>query len=453
MTGGLILARAPVGGRKQPPTTRPRTTQRCPFIAGNGERKPRVFPPSGWDNLDSSIPVEEEAIPTYRPENFYPARIGEIFKHRYQIVGKLGYGSSATSRDCRYVALKIHTASKTVTREIEIYNHLKNIQSDHVGRSCLRPLIEVFQAQSPDGHRAHTCLVHPPLGISLDQLTSLLPDRVMSSVMVRTAVRHILAALDFLHTEAGIIHTDLQPSNILLGIKDDLILSKFEQAEFEAPVPRKTRGDHTIYLSRPLPISFGTPVLCDLGEARVGTHQQHGDIMPDVYRAPEVILDMAWDYKVDIWNVGMLIWDLFEPHHLFKARNPDRKLDDGYHLAEMQAVLGCPPPEFLTRSGRGLQFWDNHGLYNFHSSCPLPSRYKVTSINDYVISVSGKWKEASPIPGHNLESLEERLQGGEKDDFLRFLRRMLSWQPEERATAKELLFDPWLMHGLKRRQE
>ncbi|KAL1878371.1 hypothetical protein Plec18167_004443 [Paecilomyces lecythidis] len=92
-----------------------------------------------------------------------------------------------------------------------------------------------------------------------------------------------------------------------MGIKDDSILSKYEQAEFEAPAPRKILKDRTIYLSRPLPMSYGTPVLCDLGEARLGIDQQRGDIMPDIYRAPEVILDMTWDYKVDIWNVGMVV--------------------------------------------------------------------------------------------------------------------------------------------------
>ncbi|KAL4934867.1 hypothetical protein BDV06DRAFT_217829 [Aspergillus oleicola] len=388
--------------------------------------EPRVFPSSGWDIIDKSLPVEEESIPTYRPENFYPARLGEVFNHRYQVVGKLGYGSSATVWLCRdlldhrYVALKIHTASRTVTREIEIYNHLKTIQSDHAGTLCLRPLIEIFQAQSPDRHSVHNCLVHPPLGISLDQLTSLLPEGVMSSAMVRTTVRNILAALDFLHTEAGVIHTDLQPNNILLGIKDDSILSNFEQAEFEAPVPRKSFEDRTIYLSRPLPISYGTPILCDLGEARLGTDQQQGDIMPDIYRAPEVILNMSWDYKVDIWNVGMVVWDLFEHRHLFRARNAERELDDGYHLAEMQAVLGNPPLEFLARSERSHLFWDENG----------------------------HWKGAAPLPDYNLEALEERLKGDEKNNFLRFLRRMLCWLPEERATAKELLFDPWLMHGL-----
>lgn len=111
------------------------------------------------------------------------------------------------SRNHCYATLKIHTSSKVVTREIEIYNHLQRIQSSHAGQSCLRPLIEIFEAQNLDGHNTHTCLVHPPLGISLDQLTPLLPDKVMSSSMVRTTMRNILAALDFLHTEAHVIHT------------------------------------------------------------------------------------------------------------------------------------------------------------------------------------------------------------------------------------------------------
>lgn len=32
--------------------------------------KPRVFPRSGWVIIDPSIPIEEESIPTYRPEKF-----------------------------------------------------------------------------------------------------------------------------------------------------------------------------------------------------------------------------------------------------------------------------------------------------------------------------------------------------------------------------------------------
>lgn len=69
-----------------------------------GPRAPlarRVFPCAGWDIIDPSHKVEEELIPSYKSENFYPARIGEVFNHRYQVVGKLGYGSSATVWLCR----------------------------------------------------------------------------------------------------------------------------------------------------------------------------------------------------------------------------------------------------------------------------------------------------------------------------------------------------------------
>ena len=36
------------------------------------------------------------------------------------------------------------------------------------------------------------------------------------------------------------------------------------------------------------------------------------------------------------------------------------------------------------------------------------------------------------------------LHGEDKRLFLQFVRKMLKWLPEERATAAELLADPWL---------
>jgi hypothetical protein len=32
-----------------------------------------------------------------------------------------------------------------------------------------------------------------------------------------------------------------------------------------------------------------------------------GDVMPGIYRAPEVILDMEWDSKIDMWCVGLMV--------------------------------------------------------------------------------------------------------------------------------------------------
>jgi serine/threonine protein kinase len=99
---------------------------------------------------------------------------------------------------------------------------------------------------------------------------------------------------------------DLSPNNILLGINDTSVLSDMEHAELNSPSPRKIYPDRTIYRSQPMPITDGHMVICDFGAARIGD-KHWGDVMPGVYRAPEVILGMEWDCKIDIWSVGVMV--------------------------------------------------------------------------------------------------------------------------------------------------
>lgn len=49
--------------------------------------------------IEHSLLVEE--VKWYKPEVFYPVRIGDVFESRYQVVGKLGYGAYTTVRHCR----------------------------------------------------------------------------------------------------------------------------------------------------------------------------------------------------------------------------------------------------------------------------------------------------------------------------------------------------------------
>lgn len=44
----------------------------------------------------SSDLIEEETVAHYRSELFYPARLGDVLNNRYQIISKLGYGTSST---------------------------------------------------------------------------------------------------------------------------------------------------------------------------------------------------------------------------------------------------------------------------------------------------------------------------------------------------------------------
>ena len=89
-----------------------------------------------------------------------------------------------------------------------------------------------------------------------------------------------------------------------------------EEDEKAQPIARKSLADRTIYMSRPFPVTEGTPVICDLGSARMGHDSYKGDVMPDTYRAPEVILGMEWSSKVDVWSLGVMV---SAPHSICTA--------------------------------------------------------------------------------------------------------------------------------------
>lgn len=101
--------------------------------------------------------------------------------------------------------------------------------------------------------------------------------------------------------------SDFQPNNVLMGIQDNSVLDEFAKMANENPAQRKELSNRIIYVSQPMPLTKGLPSLSDFSEARFGTFTQSGLIMPNVYRAPEVILDMEWSYPVDIWSFAMTV--------------------------------------------------------------------------------------------------------------------------------------------------
>jgi serine/threonine-protein kinase SRPK3 len=103
--------------------------------------------------------------------------------------------------------------------------------------------------------------------------------------------------------------SDIKADNIMFGIADDSVFGDFENNELQNPCPRKELDGRTIYTSRGLrmPKSLGAPILCDFGSAVMGDEEHSEDIQPDIYRAPEVILQAPWSYSVDIWNVGCVV--------------------------------------------------------------------------------------------------------------------------------------------------
>lgn len=136
--------------------------------------------PSNSLNIEPSFAVEEETVRGCRPEHYYPVQIGHVFHDRYLVVGKLEFGSASTVWLCRdllngkqYVALKVYINCSRMHRELPIYTHINNINSQHGGRLNLRKLLDSFEINGPDGN--HLCLVHEALGMNLKQLRDLVP--------------------------------------------------------------------------------------------------------------------------------------------------------------------------------------------------------------------------------------------------------------------------------------
>ena len=110
------------------------------------------------------------------------------------------------------------------------------------------------------------------------------------------------------------------------------------------------------------------------------------------------------------------------------------------HLAEVIGILGSPPSDLLKRGERSHEFFTKDGMPCLTGE-PDSKLYR----SDTDICLTGEWNNQINVPGGmSLESSEERLSGRNKEMFLKFMRGMLQWRPEDRKTAKQLLKDPWL---------
>ncbi|KAI1382970.1 kinase domain protein [Hypoxylon trugodes] len=363
---------------------------------------PLRFPTTGFDVIDDSYVVEEEHFDKFQKGYFYPVKIGDVYASKYQVVGKLGFGSTSTVEHS-HVALKVYARGTRHEDEFRMYERLS------AGSRRVTTALDTFILPRPGGD--HHCLVREPLWDSWGDIVLRNPANRFDDDLLKVNLKQLFLALDFLHTECKIVHTDIKADNIFLAIEDDGVLEAFTKAELETPTPRKIVGENTIYLSRyfDLPKRFGDVILSDFGSAISGDEKRNHDAQPNVYRSPEVMLKVDWSYPIDIWNVGVVIWDLYEGRHLFYGKDPERKdYTTRAHLAEVVSLLGPPPADLVQRGARSSEFFTS----------------------------DGKWQAAIEVPQDaSLEKSVQYLEGKEKQAFLEFARGMLQWRPEDRKTA------------------
>ena len=122
----------------------------------------------------------------------------------------------------------------------------------------------------------------------------------------------------------------------MIGIEDDATFKTFEEEEWTEPSLRKLDGDRIIYATRQvdIPDNPSHVVLCDFGDAQFGEETYIGEVMPDLYRAPEIVLGIPWNEKIDIWSVGLMV---SKKKHPFRTCCTD--FDEGLGFVRREAYV------------------------------------------------------------------------------------------------------------------
>ena len=284
---------------------------------GTGEKPKKVIPvkeesPSDYHSSEDEVDENEidEGRGGYRKGGYHPVKIGEWYKHRYQIKKKLGWGHFSTvwlaqdSKTGGHVALKIvksapHYAEAAVD-EIELLNCV--VKHDTDGEKFVVKLLDNFMHSGPHGR--HVVMVFEVLGKNILELIEKhyfgLPIQVVKSM-----TKQILIALQFLHEQCNIIHTDLKPENILLveTLKVDTI----------------DDGISDVIVDEDEPVTMVK--IADLGNACWIDKHFTDDIQTRQYRSPEAIICFPYGPEADIWSLACIVFELATGDLLFKPKN------------------------------------------------------------------------------------------------------------------------------------
>ncbi|CAO2166913.1 unnamed protein product [Urochloa humidicola] len=196
---------------------------------------------------------------------------------------------------------------------------------------------------------------------------------------IQVIARQCLEALVYLH-HLRIIHCDLKPENILI--------KSYSRCEIK---------------------------VIDLGSSCFLTDNLCVYVQSRSYRAPEVILGLPYDQRIDIWSLGCILAELYTGEVLF----PNEPVS--MMLAQMIGIIGPIDMELL-ELGHETQkyFTDDYDLF---------AKNEETGQIEYLIP--------------EKSSLRRHLQCPDSE-FVDFLSYLLQINPRKRPTADEALQHPWL---------
>ncbi|KAF4448145.1 cmgc protein kinase [Fusarium austroafricanum] len=368
---------------------------------------------------DDEGEVEDACEPAERYEEglYYPVCIGEVLLSRYRVEHKLGHGGFSTvwmahdmlSNDD--VALKIMSPGPSGEREYTAQNMIASTVQD---TSRLLTYRETFLLPgAPQTY--HRVLVFPLLGPSLQTYASF-----MSIATRRSSAKQLLQAIKALH-DAGVVHRDINSANVLYGLapfnNDTTIVTKYKYLGRPQKMPIPTSrplwkdGQLVMPIVPHNTLVQGTITLADFGLAvKSGTSVECKVQSPAIYCAPERIHNVDPSFASDMWSYMCIFAELCLGFPLF------------YGSAYSSAV------DFMVKS-----------------LGPLPSSWKGSYDGGGQYDKLWYNQDRQPDPHHTLEAKIKRalydISPVEQQLVLSILQRGLSYSPEDRFSAGQLLED------------
>ncbi|KAJ3555795.1 hypothetical protein NP233_g12125 [Leucocoprinus birnbaumii] len=380
----------------------------------------------------------EESLARYCQGGYHPVRIGDVFANgRYEVLRKLGYGLYSTvwlafdSEIRRHVALKLLTADcyghEKDTFELDILRDIRSKAAAAPESQHILSLLDTFEHVGPNGK--HVCLVFKAMGPDMSRFRREFPSYRIPIPLLKSISRQLLLALAFLHDTCQVIHSDIKPEIILIETTKINVL--FEMASLKTLLSRLPSFDppNDFYIqssqisSAKEDLSCATEVSIRLADFGTGGKPKlsmaFSLINPEMLRTPEVILGAKWDRKIDIWNLGLIIWELAQGALIFDGRwSASAPYTSEAHLAQMEAVLGKVPQSLLSRSRHRDRFFDGE------DQLLVPQTF----------------------PNMPLETIFTNPGMSESDKvlFLDMIKSMIQLEPRKRPDARSLLESAWL---------
>lgn len=277
-------------------------------------------------------------------------------------------------------------------------------------------------------YRNHICIVTDLLKMSLYDFMESTNFSPFPGSHIQAFTRQMLRSVAFLH-DLNLIHTDLKPENILL-INDDSI---------------DRNGKMILKDPRIFIIDFGSAIFNDEYHSSVVSTRH--------YRAPEIILGVGWSFPCDMWSLGCILVELLTGEALFKTHENEQ------HLAMMEKVIGSRVD--LNMVNKCLDLYSSSNSNNIKTN----SRFD-TSVVDAFDSSTKFLKfsiNSKSVPNRmkkdvkSLKLLDDLIwdkvgndKRGEKfwKYFIDLVKRMLTWNPNNRITAREALNHKWFTKGV-----